>query len=181
MKIHHGMMVVCVLFPGIVFAENIICPGSNFNQATVGMSPEAFIQTCGAPDVQKEAIVPNENIPQVWTYYVPQAVYMGGSQQMAQGTMKVEVAFNDKGQAENINANGIAMGQSMICGSNAIGLGNTKDQIKNVCGKPRTIIKETPEDNPDTPRETKVVEFTYTSTSPNATYVFENGKLVGKK
>jgi len=138
------------------------------------------MQTCGKPDMQKDSVKKNENIPQEWLYFISQSVYLGGSQQTAQGTLKTTVTFDDKGKAINISTNGLGVGQTSICSGGSIQLGDTRDTVKNACGNP-VDVKKLNAPGSAAPQDIKVMEFTYTSVTPNVTLVFENGVLTDKK
>jgi hypothetical protein len=161
--------------PSMSFA--FFCP-TNFNQIDFGMTPAQVIQACGKPDDQKETVKESDNIPQEWDYYVPQTVSMGGSLANAQGTLKTSITFDDKNKAINISVNGIGVGASTICGGANIQLGDSKETIKSACGTPAFINKQT---GGDVPPPTKIIEFNYSSATPKAILVFENGVLTDKK
>jgi len=179
MKIHHvSLSFILLTLPSIALA--FFCP-TNFNQIDFGMTTDQVTQSCGKPDSLKESVKQNENVPQEWDYYIPQTVDMGGTSQTAQGTLKTSVTFDDKGKAINISVNGIGVGATSICGGTNVQLGADKDTIKNACGNPSFINKQTPATNPSLPKDTKVIEFSYTSATPPVTLVFENGMLTDKK
>lgn len=154
------------------------CP-TNFAQIDFGMSTDDVTQACGKPDSQKESTKENENVPQEWTYFIPQSVSTGGSQNM-QGTLKSSVSFDDQGKAINISVNGIGVGATSIC-SGPIQLGATRDQVKAACGAPANISKQNGDTGGQQQAPTKIVEFIYSSANPPTTLVFENGQLTGKK
>lgn len=157
-----------------------LCPG-NFNQIDFGMTPEQVEQICGKPDLKKEYVKPNDNIPQEWSYFIPQTVNMGGSSQAAQGTLKTSMAFDDKGKAINISVNGIGVGATTICNNNSIQLGDDKDKVERACGKPSMINKQNAGPNAGVPESFKMMDYIYSSVTPAVTLVFENGKLSEKK
>lgn len=165
-----------ISIPSMSFA--FFCP-KNFNQIDFGMTMDQVTQSCGKPDDQTETTKVNDNVPQEWSYFIAQTVSMGGSTPNAQGTLKTSVVFDSKGKAINISVNGIGVGQSTICGSN-IQLGDSKETIKSACGDPSFIAKQ-PLDPATAPPPTKVVQFIYSSATPKAILVFENGKLTDKK
>jgi hypothetical protein len=165
-----------IIAPSISFA--FFCP-TNFNQIDFGMTIDQVTQICGKPNSQTESKKQNENIPQEWTYYIPQTVDMGGTNQQAQGTLKTSVSFNDKGNAINISVNGIGVGETMICGSN-VHLGDSRDSVKAACGKPSSINKQT-SDETTQQKDAKITEFHYLSTNAPTILIFENGKLTEKK
>jgi hypothetical protein len=155
------------------------CP-TNFSQIDFGMTTEQVTEACGKPDSQKESTKENANVPQEWTYFVPQTVSTGGSQNM-QGTLKSSISFDDQGKAINISVNGIGVGATSIC-SSAIQLGDTQDKVKAACGTPANINKQDSSlSGGQQQPPTKIVEFIYSSASPAATLVFENGVLTDKK
>ncbi len=169
---------ICYLLPSLSFA--FMCP-TNFNQINFGMMPPEVLQICGKPDSQNEYVKPNDNVPQEWTYYIPQTVYLGGSNPMAQGTLKTSVAFDDKGKAVNISVNGIGVGQTTICNGTTVSLGDDKERIKSACGSPGFINKQSPTANPNVPQDTKILEFNYKSVNPPVKLIFENGRLTDKQ
>lgn len=163
--------------PSLSFA--FFCP-TNFSQIEFGMTVDQVTQLCGKPDTQKESTKENENVPQEWSYFIQQTVSMGNNQN-AQGTLKTTVTFDESGKAINISANGIGVGATSLCGS-SIQLGDTRDKIKSACGDPAFVNKQTaPTNGNPPPPPTKVVEFNYSSVTPPATLIFENGKLTEKK
>lgn len=169
-------LITSLILPSIGFA--FFCP-TNFNQIEFGMTIEQVTELCGKPVSQKDLVKPNENIPQEWTYYIPQAVGMSSMQQK-QGTLKTSVSFDDKGKAINISVNGIGVGASTICGSN-VQLGDSRETIETACGKPNFINKQSADVSSDQPKEIKVVEFNYSTANPPAILIFEDGKLTEKK
>ena len=62
------------------------CP-SNFNQIDFGMSVDQVTTQCGKPNAQKESKRENENIPQEWSFYVPQTVALSNNS-TGQGSLK---------------------------------------------------------------------------------------------
>jgi hypothetical protein len=166
------------MLPSLSFA--FFCP-SNFNQIDYGMTPDQVMQTCGMPTSQKESIQQNDNIPQEWTYYIPQTVDMGGSSQFAQGTLKTSITFDDKGKAINISVNGIGVGSTTLCNNKNVQLGADKQDLIGACGKPSFITKQTATPETPLPPNTKVLEFEYSNANPPVTLVFENGSLASKK
>lgn len=179
MKIYQSALTILITsIPSLTFA--FFCP-TNFNQIDFGMTADQVSQICGKPDDTREYLKPNDNIPQEWSYYIPQTVSMGGSLQSAQGTLKTSMSFDDKGKAINISVNGIGVGATTICGGNTVQLGDDKERVKSVCGDPSFINKQTLSANPSIPQGSKVVEFTYLSSTPHVTLIFENGKLTDKK
>lgn len=163
--------------PVVSFA--FFCP-TNFNQIEMGMNIAQVTQICGKPAAQKESLKKNENIPQEWTYYVPQTVVMTNSQP-ANGTLKTTMAFDSSGKAINISVNGVGVGSTTICG-NTISLGDSRDSIKASCGEPALNNKQDQglDSAGSGPPPTKIVEFTYTSTPP-AVLIFENGVLTDRR
>lgn len=177
-KLFATTAITSIIFPSISVA--FFCP-TNFNQIDFGMTVDQVIQACGKPVDIKESVKQNDNVPQEWSYYIPQTVNMGGSSQNAQGTLKTNVTFDSKGKAINISVNGIGVGATMICGQN-IQLGDDKDRIKSVCGDPSFVNKSSPSPaNPEAQQETKIVELIYSNGNPPTTLVFENGSLKDKK
>jgi hypothetical protein len=164
------------IMPMVGFA--FFCP-TNFNQIDFGMTVDQVTQICGKPDSNKESKKENENVPQEWTYYIPQSVGMNNYQQ-AQGTLKTSVSFDDKGKAINISVNGIGVGATTICGS-SVQLGATQDTIKSACGKPAVVNKQPQTPEEAAKQETKVNEFSYSKATTPVVLIFENGKLTDKK
>jgi hypothetical protein len=177
MKKNILILIATTLFPSLSFA--FFCP-TNFNQIEFGMSIAEVTLACGAPDSQKEYVKENDNIPQEWSYFLTQTVNMGGSSRHAQGTLKTSFTFDDKGKAVNISVNGIGVGASTICGS-SIQLGADKETVRNICGNPAFVNKQTTAANPNLQPDWKMMEFTYSSATPKVTLVFENGRLAEKK
>lgn len=175
MKILSRILILTVsTFPLTTFA--LFCP-TNYNIINPGMTLDQVIALCGKPDSQTESIKKNDNIPQEWSYLIPQTVSMGGANgQNMQGTLKASVTFDAKGEAVNISVNGIGVGSTTICGGANLPLGATKEQVKSACGNPVFINKQ--QDPANFPAETKITEITYTSGNPAMTLKFENGKLV---
>ena len=59
------------LCPALSFA--FFCP-STFNQIDYGMTISQVTSACGAPASQVKSTKQQDNMPQEWTYYVPQTV-----------------------------------------------------------------------------------------------------------
>ncbi|MBA3660729.1 MAG: hypothetical protein H0W64_03295 [Gammaproteobacteria bacterium] len=150
------------------------CP-SNFNQIDFGYTPEQVVAQCGKPDKEETEEVTPEG-PQEWNYYIPQTVATGTAGQ-EQGTLKTQMTFDAAGKAVNISVNGIGVGSTTICGL-PVRLGDTRDQIKNACGDPTLVNKQTTPAN--SPEKKKVTTFTYMSTPPGV-LVFEDGRLTQKQ
>jgi hypothetical protein len=164
------------LAPAASFA--FFCP-TNFSQINFGDSIDTVISTCGKPDKQEEVKKENENVPQEWSYFVPQTV-SSSNLTPQQGTLKTQITFDDKGKAINISVNGIGVGSTQICGS-SVQLGDTRDAIKSACGNPSFINKQTAPTNGSAPEpETKVTTFFY-NVNPPVKLIFENGILKDKE
>lgn len=174
-------LIFLAIFPSFAFATTSFACPTNFNFIHFGMTPEEVTIACGKPDQEKEYVKPNENIPQEWSYYIPQTVSMGGGLQPAQGTMKTTVTFDDKGRSVNISVNGIGVGTTTICGGRTVNLGADKETIKAACGDPAFITKQSPSANSAIPQDSKIMEFTYTQVIPQTTLVFEDGRLSDKR
>lgn len=166
-----------LLFP--VVGHAFFCP-TNFNQIDFGMTPDQVVQACGAPEKQAESVKENENIPQEWSYFIPQTVSLRGSTENAEGTLKTTITFDDKGRAINISVNGIGVGASTICGP-SIQLGDSREAVKTACGSPSFVNKQTPAPDSPAAQSVKIIEFNYLSATPPATLIFEDGKLADKK
>lgn len=166
---------VSITLPSLSFA--LFCPG-NYNIINEGMTLEQVTSICGKPDSQVDSVKKNDNIPQEWTYPIPQTVNMGGTSQTAMGTLKTSIMFDDKGKVNNISVNGIGVGSTTICGT-TIQLNDDKEQVKSACGSPSIVNKSTGDASNPLPPDTKVTEVSYTN--PPMTLIFENGKLVGNK
>ncbi len=161
-----------LLTPSICVA--LLCP-TNFNQFDLGDSMDQVIQQCGKPDSQNESTKKDDaNIPQEWTYLVPQTVATSTAYS-TQGTLKTTLIFDKDGKAMNISVNGIGVGESSICNNISIQLGDTRDKVEKACGKPVTIVKQPPPDSKP-PADIKVTEFIY-NTNPPLHLIFEDGKL----
>lgn len=171
------------ILPSLSFA--FFCP-TNFKQIDYGMTIEQVIKECGNPTSQVETSKANDNVPQEWSYYVPQTVtnttYSQAQAGQAQGTLKTQVTFDSEGNAINISVNGIGVGSTTICGS-MIQLGDKRDAIKSACGDPSFINKQqsnTSSLGTGEQKEIKVMTFHY-QTNPPVTLIFENGVLKEKQ
>lgn len=131
---------------------------------------EQVIATCGKPNQQTTKEVKPQG-PQVWNYFVSQTVSGNGLSPL-QGTLKMQITFDESGKAININVNGIGVGGTGICGRN-IGLQNTLQQVKTACGAPAFINQESPGTGAESSKETS---FTYQS-NPPVTLIFKDGVL----
>src|SRR3990167_5597759 len=120
-------LLLSLFMPTISFA--MFCP-TNFNLIDIGDTIEKVDQACGPPD-SKETKETDKNVPQEWSYYIPQTVGTGTSYQQ-EGTLKTTITFDDKGKAINISVNGIGVGASTICGK-SIQLGDTRESIQATC------------------------------------------------
>lgn len=147
------------------------CP-TNFSIIHAGDSMDSVIAACGKPDSQKETDKPNDNVPQEWSYFIPQSVATFNPGQTMSGTLKATVSFDASGKVINITVNGIGVGASTICGE-PIQLGSTRDDIKAACGDPAINNKQQPPAGQET---IKTVEFDY-NTNPPQQLIFVNGKL----
>lgn len=157
-----------ILFSSICHA--LTCP-TNFSIVNEGESIESVRLKCGKPDEEKKSEV-DKPVPQEWTYFITETVATSSSYQTT-GTLKTTITFNKEDKAINISVNGIGVGESTICG-NPIRLNDTRDSVKQACGKPSFINKETNESgekNVDT-----IITFIYKN--PPGTFTFKNGKLV---
>lgn len=168
------LMLASATLPSITFA--LFCPG-NYNIIKAGMTIEEVTSACGKPDAQTESIKKNDDVPQEWTYPIPQTVNMGGTSQSAMGTLKTSVMFDDKGKVNNISVNGIGVGSTSICGS-TIQLNDDKEKVKSACGTPTLINKSATTASGAPPVDTKVTTLNYNNANPPMTLTFENGMLV---
>jgi hypothetical protein len=168
-------LLAIVCHPVLSFA--FFCP-TNFSQIDFGQTPDQITQICGKPNNQKEYTKENENVPQEWSYFVPQTLTLKNNNQQMPGTYKMTVAFNAQGKAINISVNGIGVGSTPIC-SRPIQIGDSRETIKAACGDPGLANRQT--NTLAAPEDIKVVEYTYTNVSPAITLVFENGVLTEKK
>lgn len=165
------LALISLMYP--LFACAFFCP-NNFNQINDGDSIEQVIQQCGKPDNKKESTRKEDNVPQEWSYYIPQTVSTGTASQ-AQGTLKTSITFDEKGNAINISVNGVGVGATTICGT-SVQLGDQRDKVKSACGDPAFINKQQLPTTAAQQQETKVTELTF----GNAKLIFENGKLTEK-
>ena len=154
------------------------CP-TNFNQIFEGDTLEQVKTQCGAP-AKEVTSDEKKNVPQEWTYFIPQTVTMSNNMQ-TEGTLKTSISFDQSGNAINISVNGIGVGSTTICGGSSIQLGDNQEAIKSRCGKPSFINKQ----QADPPAEgaappSKVTELTYQS-NPPVVLQFLDGRLTGKK
>jgi hypothetical protein len=150
---------------------DMFCP-NNFNSVNLGDSPDAVLTACGKPD-SKTSNNRKAAQPQEWGYYI-------ATDPNKPGTMKLTIAFDADGKAINISVNGSGMPQTQLCANGQIELGDAQDAIQAACGKP-TFVNQTLEAQKAEVPETEIVEFTYSSSSPPVTFVFENGKLTLRK
>lgn len=173
---HYLLTLVLSLTPTLSFA--FFCP-TNFSQIDFGNTMDEVIKTCGKPDQQEETKQENENVPQEWSYFVPQTVTNSSLTPM-QGTLKTQITFDAQGKVINISVNGIGVGGTQICG-NSIQLGDTRDNVKAACGKPSFINKQTaPTDNSAPPPDIKITTFIY-NVNPPIKLIFQNGVLKDKQ
>lgn len=173
----HLTAVAIALTPSLSFA--FFCP-TNFSQIEFGNTMDQVIQICGKPDKQDETTRQNENVPQEWSYYVPQTVTSQALTPNTQGTLKTQMTFDAAGKVINISVNGIGVGSSQICGQRMVQLGDTRDSIKAACGDPSFINKQTmPTDGSAPPPDTKITTFIY-NVNPPVKLIFENGLLKEK-
>jgi hypothetical protein len=175
--IKYIIIINLIAFPMLSIA--MFCP-KNFNQISIGDSLEQVLAQCGRPDVLKESKKINDNIPQEWSYFIPQAVSSNTFNQ-AQGTLKASVAFDGEGKAINISVNGIGVGATGLCGK-YVKLGDTRETIQTACGDPALVNRRTNAQTgqPLQGQEIKVMELTYSSIPP-VVLVFENGKLTERR
>lgn len=168
------LLIATTLLPQLAFA--FFCP-ANFNQINFGDTLDDVKKQCGKPD-KEETKEAKKNVPQEWSYYVPQTVAIDTNKQ-AQGTLKTSLTFDKNGKVINLTVNGIGVGSSTICGA-IIQLGDTQDKIKSACGEPSFVNKQQPADPANTPKEAdKITELTY-STTPPVVLTFEAGVLTAK-
>jgi hypothetical protein len=165
--------------PQLSFA--FLCP-SNFNQIDYGMTVADVTKTCGAPASTKQSVREQDNMPQEWTYYVPQTVSFNTLQQST-GTMKTSFAVDANGHAVNISVNGLGVGATTICGSN-VQLGDSRDAIKSACGNPSFINKQNGPGSSvvgqGSDQNIQVTDLLYNG-NPPVTLEFENGILKDRK
>lgn len=167
--------ILALFIPSLSFA--FYCP-TNFIQIDYGMTPDQVKAACGNPDKEntKDA---EPKTPQEWTYMIPSPV---SNQAMAlvQGTLKATVAFDKDGKVINIQANGIGVGSSGMCGSN-IKLGDSIETVKAACGKPAYLTKaQLPPSEGGDKQDNKVTTFIYNS-NPPVKLIFEGGKLTKRE
>lgn len=153
-------------------ANALLCP-TNFNHIEAGDTITTIETKCGKPDKQDTKPIPPPT-PQEWTYYIPQTVSTGTSNQQ-QGTLKTTISFDANGNAINISVNGIGVGASTICGS-TINLGDNLKNVQAACGKPSVINQQAPDDSSNVKKDVQTT-FTY-NTKPPITLTFKNGVLV---
>lgn len=165
------MLTLFLFFPATSFA--IMCP-MNFNQIQTGNTIEQVIQQCGNPEKKEDKNVPVEG-PQEWSFMVPQTVASNTMTQVT-GTLKSSFAFDKDGRIINISVNGIGVGSTQICNGMTISLGDTREMVRNSCGKPAYINREQVSDNNPDPKSHKITTFIY-NTSPPTRLIFIDGKL----
>lgn len=174
MKKRYLPAIICLISPSLSFA--FFCP-TNFNQINYGNTTEEVIQACGKPDKQEDSTKQLDNMPQEWSYFLPQAATSNVLSPNGQTTLKTQITFDANGRVINISVNGIGVGASPLCGR-LIQLGDTTETIKAACGDPSFVNKQTtPTDSSAPPSEIKITTFYYSTTTPPAKLVFENGTL----
>lgn len=167
-----------IITPSLSFA--FFCP-TNFNQIDFGDSIAQVTETCGKPDVQNEVSQATDNVPQEWSYFIPQNVTSIALSPAEQGTLKTQVTFDANGKAININVNGVGVGSSPICGGRMIQLGDTRENIKAACGDPSFVNKQTTPVGGGAPLpDVKITTFIY-NVNPPVKLIFENGILKEKQ
>ena len=187
MRKHHLFSTLALLaLPSLSFA--FFCP-SNFNQIQMGYTIAQVTANCGKPDFQKEASKSDDNVPQQWSYFVPQTNIIGPRTATPQGSQQAVMSFDENGNLVNVMINNVSVGSTNVCGQ-SIQVGDQRDKIKTACGTPTFISKQTePTDGSGTSSgsgsassapEVKVTQFTYNS-KPPVTLIFENGILTQKK
>lgn len=163
------------ILPSISYA--FFCP-TNFTQINFGATIAQVTEACGKPDAQSDSKKSDENVPQEWSYYVPQTVAQPGMQKV-QGTLKTQLTFDNQGRAINISVNGLGVGATTICGGKMIRLGDTRETVEAACGEPSFINKG--DSNSAGPvQETNITTFIY-NTNPPTKLIFENGVLTQKQ
>ncbi len=88
------------------------CP-TNFNQINVGDSPDQVIQQCGKPDNRVDSKKANDNVPQQWSYYIPQTVSTNTAH-YEKDTLKTSLTFDQNDKEINISVNGIGVGSTTV-------------------------------------------------------------------
>lgn len=167
---------IILLIPITSFA--LFCP-TNFNQIEIGNSIDKVKELCGKPDKEDTKKV-EENVPQEWNYFVAQSVDMGmGTNQPAQGTLKTSFMFDKDGKLINISVNGIGVGATNICGTN-VQLGDKQDSVKNACGDPTFVNKQTSTATGTPTKTQEIIEFIY-NTTPPIKLIFIDGKLTERQ
>lgn len=170
------IVVLLVIIPALSFG--FFCP-NNFQQIQIGDSVEKVVSICGKPDTQVVSKRINENVPQEWTFFVPQAVELGPfSAYRTAGTLRVTVSFDAQGRAINISVNGIGVGATAICGG-AFELGDSREKVRATCGTPSFVNKAVPATG-GASQDISVIEMNYSSTPP-VSLIFENGELVRRE
>lgn len=170
-----NILLLNLLFPAVTLAA--FCP-TNFNQIQLGDSIDQVTKLCGKPDFQKEGKKSDDNVPQQWSYYIPQrnlTTTLSGNQ----GSAQTVISFDAAGNVLNIMINNVSVSTTGMCGS-SISIGDNRDKIKSACGTPTFINKQTEPTDGSVTEEVKVIQFIYNS-KPPATLTFENGKLTERK
>ncbi len=181
LRIITATVMACALFSPASYS--FFCP-ENFTQINAGDTLDQVQALCGEPDTKVVAEMPEKDGPQVWDYYVPQTAH-SNSGPVPQGALKTSIAFDGDGKVINMSVNGVSVGATAVCGG-SVSLGDTRDYVKNTCGKPPFVTKTDASGLPPAPPAnskdpaTKHVEWTYLS-NPPVTLIFEGGRLVGKK
>lgn len=161
--------------PSTSFA--LMCP-MNFNQIQPGNTMEQVLQQCGKPERQEEKNVPVEG-PQEWSFFVPQTVASMNMTQVT-GTLRSSFAFDKDGRIINISVNGIGVGSTQICNGMTISLGDTREMVRDSCGKPAYINREQVSDNNPDPKSHKVTTLFY-NTSPVTRLIFIDNKFTERQ
>lgn len=170
-------MLIALVIPTLSFA--FFCP-TNFNQIQIGDSIDTVIKLCGKPNSEKKSSVPNDDVPQQWSYYFPQN-YVIGATNDKQGSQPAVITFNASGSVVNISVNNVSVNSTRVCGS-GIQLGSTRESVKSACGKPSFINRQTQSTDPteSSSEKIEIIQYVYTTTPP-MTLIFQDGKLKEKR
>lgn len=176
-KFYSFLVIIASFVPVIGFA--FFCP-KNFNQIQIGDPIDRVITNCGKPDNQKETTKTSDNVPQQWSYFVPQKG-LPGPTASNQGSIQAVLSFDANGNLINILVNNVSVTATNLCRA-SIQLGDTRDNVKAACGAANFINKQTisTDDGSQPSNEVKVVQYLYNSTPP-VTLFFENGFLKSKQ
>lgn len=149
----------------------MLCP-KNFNTINIGDPIDKILQLCGTPD-NKKSYKSTAAGPQEWVFYVR-------SLQTTPGPVKLTVNINNN-KAASIYVMNVGLTRTPACGGRVIQVGDTKEQIIAMCGKPNLISQGDTSPGVQGPPPTTDVTELYYNGSPSVMLIFENGLLKDRK